>query len=616
MCQDLHVANETDERAIRDQLDRILASRAFAQSQRRQRFLQFLVDETLSGRGGRLKGYTIAVEVFDRPSTFDPQVDPVVRIEAGRLRDKLREYYDSDGSNDPIRIELPKGSYALHVERRQTVSAARRETPVASAPIPLADDQEVRSASIPRATVWRFASGATGRAPLWMLAATAALVTVVSYWASGAWNSHPLLPEKPSIAVLPFDNIGHDARWDRFADGMTEDIITDLSHARELIVIARNSTEVYKGKPVDIREVGRDLNVKYVLEGSIQSSDERIRVTAQLVEAASGSHVWSERYDQNADDLFAVQNEITQRIASTLIGYQGAVAEAERSHLRRKPPASLTAYETYLLGIEAKHRVTKESLIEAERLFQRAIEIDPQFARAYCGLATVQFYLIDLGLARSAEEAVRKMAEAAEQAVRLDPNDGLSHQVLGMAYGYQGKPAQSLAELNRAEALAPSDADLLVAVAWSLPAFGESARAVRMADLALKLNPRYPDWYNQGLSLVYFFGGQYDKSYKYRSLVKEPRALDYAFAAMATAHLGRSDEVAAAAANVRRLDPDWNAERYLSEAGGYAEMEAELFVDGARKAGLPDCVASDKMQDVPNLIRVKSCDQLRDSLSR
>ena len=132
------------------------------------------------------------------------------------------------------------------------------------------------------------------------------------------------------MAVLPFDNIGADPKWERLADGITEDIITDLSHSKDLLVIARNSTEVYKGKPTDIRQIGRDLNVKYVLEGSIQSLGDQIRVTAQLIEAASGSHVWSERYDRPADDLFAVQNDVTERIAATLGGWQGAVAEAER----------------------------------------------------------------------------------------------------------------------------------------------------------------------------------------------------------------------------------------------------------------------------------------------
>jgi TolB-like protein/class 3 adenylate cyclase len=449
----------------------------------------------------------------------------------------------------------------------------------------------------------------------WQTAVPALALILLLLGAAGAWRwSSPSvspLSEKASIAVLPFDNIGGDSKWDRFADGITEDIITDLSHSKDLVVIARNSTEVYKGKPIDIRQIGRDLNVKYVLEGSVQSLGERIRVTAQLIEAASGSHIWSERYDRPLDDLFAVQNDVTQRIAATLTGYEGAVAEAERSLVRRKPPSDLTAYEYYLLGMEAKHKVTKEGLNEAEGLFRKALEIDPQLARAYVGLVDVQFYLIDLGLAPSVEEALSKMMDAGEKAVELDPDDGKTHLALGIAYAYHGKPQQALAEFDRAETLSPSDADLLLVIAWSIPAFGESGRAVSLAEQSLKLNPHYPDWYNQGLSYVFFFGEQYDKSVKYRLLVKEPLALDYAFLAMAYAYLGRTTDAETAAANVKKLDPNWIAELYLSDGGGYAEKEAELFVTGARKAGLPDCVPADKLKDMPNLIRVKSCDEQR-----
>ena len=450
---------------------------------------------------------------------------------------------------------------------------------------------------------------------LWMPAAALLLILAAGFWGMKDWNAGPPLHDKPSIAVLPFDNYGDDPKWERFADGITEDIITDLSHSKSLAVIARNSTEVYKGKPIDIRQVGHDLGVKYVLEGSIQSLGERVRVTAQLIEAASGSHVWSERYDRPVEDLFAVQNEVTQQIAATIAGSEGAVAEAERRVLRRKPPANLTAFDTYLLAMEAKHKVTKESLTEAEGLFHKALDLDPKLARAYYGLATVQMYLIDLGLAPSIEEALSKMMDAAEKAVELDPDDGNSHLALGGAYAYHGKAEQALAEFNRAEALSPSDADLLLVVAWSLPGFGQSERAVSLAQQALKLNPHYPDWYNQGLSAVFFFGEQYDKAVKYRLLVKEPLALDYAFLAMSYAYLGRTADAAAAAANVAKLDPNWIAERYLSEGGGYADKQAELFVDGARKAGLADCVPADKVKEMPNLIRVKSCDEQRAKVS-
>ena len=207
----------------------------------------------------------------------------------------------------------------------------------------------------------------------WQIAVPALALILALLGAAGVWRwSSPSLPplsEKASIAVLPFENIGSDIKWDRFADGITEDIITDLSHSKDLIVIARNSTEVYKDKPVDIRQIGRNLNVEYVLEGSIQPIDERICVTAQLIDTRTGGHVWSNRYDRAATDLFNVQSDVTEKISATLTGYEGAVAESERSLVRRKPPRDLTAYETYLLGMEAKHKVTREGLDEGERLF-------------------------------------------------------------------------------------------------------------------------------------------------------------------------------------------------------------------------------------------------------
>ena len=321
---------------------------------------------------------------------------------------------------------------------------------------------------------------------------------------------------------MPFESIGNDPKWDRFADGITEDIVTDLSHSKDLFVVARNSTEVYRGKPADVRNVGRDLGVRYVLEGSIQPLGDQIRVTAQLIDTRTGGNVWSDRYDRPATDLFKVQSDVTEKIAATLTGYEGAVAEAERSLIRRKPPSDLTAYDTYLLGMEAKHKVTKEGLDEGERLFRKALEIDPQLARAYVGLAYIYVYRIDLGLGTSVADNLTKLMEAARNAVRLDPNDGETQLVLGHAFAYQGMADQALEQFAKAEALAPNNADLLISIAWFLPQFGQPDRAVELTEKALKLNPNYPYWYNQELRLVYFFGRQFDKSVKYSKLITHP----------------------------------------------------------------------------------------------
>jgi TolB-like protein len=430
----------------------------------------------------------------------------------------------------------------------------------------------------------------------------------------GTWrwsNSSTPISEKASIAVLPFENIGNEAKWDRFADGIAEDIVTDLSHSKDLLVVARNSTEVYRGKLADVRSVGRDLGVRYALEGSIQPLGDQIRVTAQLIDARTGGNVWSDRYDRSATDLFKVQSDVTEKIAATLTGYEGAVAEAERSLIRRKPPNDLTAYDTYLLGMEAKHKVTKEGLDEGERLFRKALEIDPQLARAYVGLAYIYDYGIDLGLGSSVADNLTKLMEVARNAVRLDPNDGETQLVLGHAFAYQGMADQALEQFAKAEALAPNNADLLINIAWFLPQFGQPERAVELTEKALKLNPNYPYWYNQELRLAYFFGRQFDKSVKYAKQVITPFATDYAYLAAASAMAGDVAGAKIAAAQVVRLDPNWSVEKYLSDSGGYPDDAAMLFIEAARKAGVATCVPAGKISSMPNLIHIEACERTR-----
>jgi TolB-like protein/lipopolysaccharide biosynthesis regulator YciM len=609
----LNCRSEHNQKAVREQLDRILKSGPFLQSQRRQRFLEYIVNETLAGRGERLKGYNVARDVFDRAEGFDPNVDPIVRIEAARVRDKLREYYEADGQSDPIRIDLPKGSYTPHIEFRQPpIPEPQPEQSDATTP-----DQHLNPMQAPVAPMDERPLSAPPwlkRLIRWQMAVPAlALLLVLGAVGAWRWSSRSVSPlsEKASIAVLPFENIGNDSKWDHFADGITEDIVTDLSHSRDLFVVARNSTEVYKGKPADVRNVGRDLGVHYALVGSVQPSGAQIRVTAQLIDARTGGYVWSKKYDRPATDLFKVQSDVTENIAATLTGYEGAVAEAERSLIRRKPPSDLTAYEFYLLGMEAKHKVTKEGLDEGERLFRKALEIDPQLARAYVGLAAIYEYRLEFGLGTSVADNSAKQMEAARNAVRLDPNDGETQLVLGHAFAYQGMADQALEQFAKAEALAPNNADLLILIAWYLPQLGQPERAVKLIEKALQLNPNYPYWYNQGLRYVYFFGRQFDKSVKYTKLVTDPFAEDYAYLAAASAMTDDMVGAKVAAAELVRLDPNWSVEKYFSDQGGYPENVAVVLIEGARKAGVAACVPADKLSSIPNLVHVKKCDEGR-----
>ena len=265
----LNCRSESDQKAVREQLDRILKSGPFLHAPRRQRFLEYIVNETLAGRGERLKGYSIAQEVFDRSDAFDPNVDPIVRVEAARVRDKLREYYGVDGRSDPIRIDLPKGSYTPHIEFRQ-------------APTPTsAPEKQVELARS---------------------------------------------EERPSVVVLPFVNMSADNGHDYLSDGITENIISGLSRFRDLTVIASYSAFSYKGKALKIQDVGRELGVRFVLEGSVQKSSGRVRITAQLIDAITGANLWAEQFDRGAENIITVLDEVTEMIVARLatVPYRGS----------------------------------------------------------------------------------------------------------------------------------------------------------------------------------------------------------------------------------------------------------------------------------------------------
>ena len=322
--------SEPDQKAIREQLVRILNSGPFHQSQRRQRFLEYLVNETLAGRGERLKAYNVALEVFERPETFDPTVDPLVRIEAARLREKLREYYGTEGQSDAIHIDLPKGTYAPLIEFRE-------------------GEQPVKSVS-KRRMHWQITVPAL--ALILVLGAVGAWLTR-DLWGPAPEGAaeHPVLgmPEGPAIAVLPFVNLSGDPQQEYFSDGLTEDLMTELSRtSSDLRVLARNTTFQYKGKAVDVTKLGHDLGVRYVLEGSIRRSDDRVRVMAQLIDTQTGAHVWADRFDREMADIFLVQDEIVSQIVAKIAGNYGVIEITEAKSATRKNPREIQAYDLIL----------------------------------------------------------------------------------------------------------------------------------------------------------------------------------------------------------------------------------------------------------------------------
>jgi TolB-like protein/class 3 adenylate cyclase len=421
------------------------------------------------------------------------------------------------------------------------------------------------------------------------------------------------LPDKPSIAVLPFDNLSGEARWERLADGLTEDIISDLSRFRELFVIARNSTFVYKGQPTDVRQIGRELGVQYVLEGSLQFDTDRIRVTAQLIDATIGNHVWSERYDRPLDDVFAVQNEVTSAIAASLAGQHGTVARAVREIARRKPVDSLQAYEYYALGIEHKHQYTEEDNRTARELFLKALDLDPSYGRAYAGIAMTHALDVDFGWNQSRQEALEGLVSAARAAIALDPYDGEGRKMLGLYYLYLNEFPRAVAETNRAVELNPNNADVLAMAAWDLTKAGEPERSLELMERAVRLNPHHPDWYGGAMRETYFHNRRFEDTIAVtRNRLYPDPIWDPLYRAMSHAQLGREAEAAAEVEQVFEDQSDFSAERWLHDTGTYArDIEMSLFLDSIAKARLPLCASEAQLAHYPDMARLPACETER-----
>jgi TolB-like protein/Tfp pilus assembly protein PilF len=421
------------------------------------------------------------------------------------------------------------------------------------------------------------------------------------------------LPDKPSVAVLPFTSIGGDAKQERLADGITEDVITDLSRYRDLFVIARNSAFTYKGKPVNIQQVGRELGVRYVLEGSIQTNGDRVRVTAQLIDAATDAHVWSERYDRPLNDIFEVQSEVTGEIAAALGGTSGALTVADVAAVRHKPPASLQAYDYYVLGQELHYRLSREDTPKAEEPLKKAIELDPQFARAYVALGHLYNTEASYGWGHEDPGALFEKAKVTLlKAIDLDPTDALPHAVLGLVYISISDYDRGFAEFERGYALNPNDADVLVHYGGMLYVRGRSKEGVDMMDRAFRLNPHYPSWYNN-FSDPYYAVGQYDQVIAMtRRIEGEVPIWPQLVLAMSYAQLGRQSETVTAVAELRRRYPDFSMERMFSDFGGI-EDQATLahYLEGARKAGLNECATPAELQKYPKMTHLALCDGMR-----
>jgi TolB-like protein/tetratricopeptide (TPR) repeat protein len=436
--------------------------------------------------------------------------------------------------------------------------------------------------------------------------ATAALVLLAAAGASvwWMWPDEQALA-KSSVAVLPFENFGRDEATARLADGITEDIITDLARFPDFRVIARNSTAIYAGKPIDVRKIGEDLNVRYVIEGSVQREGEQVRVTAQLIEAATGEHVWSERWDRPAADVFAVQTEIVREAVNRL-GGSGVIMEAENRAAQRKRPQSLTAYEKYLLGRDRILTPTKERLDEAIVLFKEALAEDPSLARAWVDLAWA--YDQSTGYGADYATAHPLSLEAARRAVEVDPMDAGAHAVLGTLVAVEGDYAQGKAEFETALRLNPGSADILAIYAGWASTFGDPEQGGEFADEAIRLNPDYPVAQTGFLSYAYFMADRYEDALQVldREPIENRARYSWIIRAATLSALGEADRAKTAASDALKRYPDITAEGFANEPG-FNDRESKKLAETMRDAGFPACATPQQLTGVETPMRLPEC---------
>jgi adenylate cyclase len=348
------------------------------------------------------------------------------------------------------------------------------------------------------------------------------------------------LPDKPSIAVLPFVNMSGDPEQEYFSDGMTEDLITDLSKIAGLFVIARNSVFTYKGKAVRVDQVGRELGVRYVLEGSVRKVGGRVRITAQLVDAGTGGHVWAERYDRSIGDIFVLQDEVTRQIVMALAI---KLTKDEHKHLERRYTDNLEAYDYFLHGMESFYHFTKESVNQSRRTFERAIELDPQFSAAYGHLSLTYWLEWSFGWSHD-PETLNQAFRLAQKAVALNDSLPEAHRILGGLYLWRKQHELGIAELEKSIALCPNDADSFSWLGDALTWAGRPDEAIEMVKAAMRLNPIYPVTYLWHLGHAYFLTKHYEEAIitLKRVLGRNPDFLPaYIYLAITYAELGQGE---------------------------------------------------------------------------
>ncbi len=398
--------------------------------------------------------------------------------------------------------------------------------------------------------------------------------------------------DKPSIALLPFVNLSGDSTQDHVSDGITENIITGLSRFRDLFVIASNSTFAYKGKATKIQDVSRELGVRYVLEGSVQKSHDRIRITAQLTDGATGRHLWAERYDRGVEDIFAVQDEVTEMIVGTLAtAYGGRLRKAWQGRMERPGPQNFQAYDYFQRGMEFLNRFTREDTARASECFHSAVDLDPTFGKPYAKIAWAHMTNVLSGWSSDSTDSMAKALDFATLAIARDDDEAWGHWALAGYHMIRGQHDRAIAAYKKALELNPNDADVLNDFGLCLSYAGRAKEGVEMVRKAMRLNPHYPEYWAVQLGQIYYDARLYEDAI---ATLQSLRSLDWIlvqiYLAAGHAALGHADQAGKAVTRAIELDPEATLQKCATaDMAPYKDpKDLEHFRENLRKAGLPE----------------------------
>ena len=524
------------------QLGQIVGSPEFSQSERLQSFLTYVVVETLEGRADRLKGYTLGIEVFGREEDFDPAIDCIVRVEAGRLRSRLKSYYMEQGRDDLILIELPKGGYTPRWSvREQSVSEDR------SAAVAIVDD-----------------------------------------------DFDPVLdlPRGPSIAVLPFANLSNDPEQELFVDAVVEEITTQLARFKELFVIARTTAFQYKGQALDVRKIGRELGVRYLLEGSIRTSGSLLRVTAQLIETLSGRHLWAETYDRDlsVQNVFEIQDDIAERVAASIAQPFGVLGQAHLATAHQQPTESWDAYQCYLHFWAYVHRIGPDTHLTARQKLDEALEVDPHCADALAALGylALEEYRFDWNRISDQGEPLDRAEALARQACDVDSTCMLALLTLSAVYYHREQPDRAQECCERGLSLNPNNAEFLCEYGLILGHIGDWERGLALLEKAMALHPRFNTLYYTVFVLNAVLKGDDEQALAYAKRIEKPKMYwDPLFRAALLGLLDRTAEAEDALGELQALFP--NIDQALTREFAKWPIDERIvarLTEGLSKAGL------------------------------